>query len=443
MNDITGAAAAAAAEVAAIGEELERLTQMLYQLPVGVLRCRLPDGAVELMNPLVVKLAAHLLQRWSGDSVYTLFESCFPDLRSLVQGHAQRHGVIFESRRIHVPPARAGDQPQWLAMTAMRVDEASFALVVADITREVEREYQIRQAGAWISALVHSSGAHMACLLDEGGRITRWMPYAERLTGWTASQVQGLHVSHLFVEEFGLRERLDARLSRAAASGWDLDDSWMRRGGLEDASPFFASSIVTLLDGGRAERYALVARDMTDRREATESLRRLTVRDHLTGVYNRAFLFNAGEDEVAKACLVNLSVAVILVDVDRFKRVNDTWGHAVGDVALRHVASVLQRVVRGNDVVGRLGGEEFVVLLPGCELPRAVAIAEQMRAMLEAEPAAAGDLVVPLTASFGVASARGSDIRFSELVGRADGAVYDAKAGGRNCVVAAAPVPSA
>ena len=178
----------------------------------------------------------------------------------------------------------------------------------------------------------------------------------------------------------------------------------------------------------------------------SESLAReeaLATRDSLTGLPNRRALYDRARAELSRAARENGSVGVILVDLDHFKRINDQFGHATGDEALRQVADVLQRNRREYDYTGRWGGEEFLVLVPGASLSQAALVAERIRASMEAisiQPAGAD--AIPLRASLGVASASpgARPLGLDELLLQADDALYRAKAGGRNRVCVHTPV---
>jgi diguanylate cyclase (GGDEF)-like protein len=126
-------------------------------------------------------------------------------------------------------------------------------------------------------------------------------------------------------------------------------------------------------------------------------------------------------------------VAVIVGDIDHFKRVNDEHGHATGDAVLVEVAYRLRKALRAFDLAYRVGGEEFLILLPGADVPAATVLAEQLRAAVSAEPAAG----LAVTMSFGVASSAGADVDRDRLFDQADTALYEAKARGRDQVVAA------
>jgi two-component system, cell cycle response regulator len=159
------------------------------------------------------------------------------------------------------------------------------------------------------------------------------------------------------------------------------------------------------------------------------------VQDSLTGVYNRRHLEDRLAAELAAAQRHQRPVAVLLIDVDHFKRVNDRFGHLAGDEALRMMAFVLRGAVRKEDVLGRFGGEEFVVVLPDTDPDGAAAVAEDLRAAIAERPISLDRRSVELTISAGWAMWEGESLE--RLLGRADDALYAAKAAGRNRVAAA------
>jgi diguanylate cyclase (GGDEF)-like protein len=155
--------------------------------------------------------------------------------------------------------------------------------------------------------------------------------------------------------------------------------------------------------------------------------------DPLTGLANRrAFL------ESAAACRPRdgAPLSVLLADLDRFKTVNDRFGHAVGDRVLRVFAGTIERVLRPSDLSGRLGGEEFAVLLPGAGIADAERVAERIRAVYGAAAGTVGGHPVASTVSIGVATSCAAECDLSELLAVADRALYRAKAEGRDRVVA-------
>lgn len=163
----------------------------------------------------------------------------------------------------------------------------------------------------------------------------------------------------------------------------------------------------------------------------------LVIHDQLTGAYSRRFVFEQLEQAVAARQRSGSSASLIMFDLDHFKSINDTHGHPVGDRALREVVRVVSDRLRGGDTLGRVGGEEFLVLLPATNGPAAAALAEQLRLLLADTSVREGDAVVSLPASFGVAELQSTESP-AAWFRRVDQALYQAKASGRNRVVVAA-----
>jgi two-component system cell cycle response regulator len=181
-------------------------------------------------------------------------------------------------------------------------------------------------------------------------------------------------------------------------------------------------------------RLKLMAEDLA---AANEKLYRLSCTDPLTDLFNRRHFNNVIDVEVARLQRYGIPLALILTDIDHFKRVNDEHGHLVGDEVLRRVAVTLGRSVRKADVVARYGGEEIAIVLTNTGTAGAFVLAERLRAAVEKTEVQAGERAVRCTASFGVAAADTSaDLTdAASLVSRADSALYAAKRDGRNRVV--------
>lgn len=173
-------------------------------------------------------------------------------------------------------------------------------------------------------------------------------------------------------------------------------------------------------------------------REQNILLRELAVVDELTGLYNRRFFEGRLQYELDRLRRYGMPLALLLIDIDHFKKVNDTWGHLVGDDALRQVADLARSLVRSVDLLARFGGEELAVLMPETRWQGARDAAERIRAQVEATPLAMGQALIHLTISVGVAAVEeGWSGDNEQLVRAADQALYRAKTAGRNRVVSA------
>lgn len=164
--------------------------------------------------------------------------------------------------------------------------------------------------------------------------------------------------------------------------------------------------------------------------------------DYLTTLPNRRTLAEQGKRAFAAARDDGRGYAVAVIDIDYFKRINDTYGHEAGDEALKHVAGLLRRCCRSDELPTRQGGEEFVVLLDNIDAENALHAGERLRSSVERHPYRLGESELPLTVSIGIAAREACDDHFDQLLSRADAALYQAKAAGRNRVVlASSPNP--
>lgn len=175
---------------------------------------------------------------------------------------------------------------------------------------------------------------------------------------------------------------------------------------------------------------AIVAERTTELTEKNKLLETLSISDRLTGLYNRLKLDQVLEEELARNKRGSSGFSVILLDVDHFKSVNDTFGHQVGDQVLIAIAKILKEGIREVDVVGRWGGEEFLIVCRETDQDGARVLAEKLRAAIAA---CSFPVVGTKTSSFGVAALRPQET-VDALIARADSALYRAKDGGRNCV---------
>ena len=168
--------------------------------------------------------------------------------------------------------------------------------------------------------------------------------------------------------------------------------------------------------------------------QAREELRERANKDLLTMLPNRSAIAAVLDSEISRCHRDHRTVGVILLDIDHFKRINDTYGHFAGDAVLRETAVRLRGNMRPYDQVGRYGGEEFLVVLPNCDLSQAANQAERLRARLHVTPMVVDGVDIPVSASFGVTVSDGTERSPDLFVRVADEALYRAKAGGRNCV---------
>lgn len=312
---------------------------------------------------------------------------------------------------------------------------AGVALEAGALWESAERP-QWRRPTLWL--LVLSIGLFIACyVIDEAGL----RPVASSLI------LGGFYLSGAGALAFGWRDASMLRRFLAIATGllallvaargvmvltmpggWGwISNSFLQ---LWSSTAFY---LLMLLNGFG---YLLLARE-----QGQQELERLAVVDALTDLPNRRGLFAALAPWLALARRPGVPTALVLFDLDGFKRVNDSYGHPAGDTVLRAVADECKRQLRDSDQLGRMAGVEFAILLPRTGLPEAMLVAERMRAAIEASPFKGERAMIGMTASFGVTTIRADDSTVS-LFKRADDALQAAKSAGRNRVhQAAMPAP--
>ena len=275
---------------------------------------------------------------------------------------------------------------------------------------------------------------------DPDGLITDWNPAATEMFGWAAEEVIGRHpVDELFpvADRAVYRAHLAGLLSEHRAPGREplparMEITARHRSGRELPVEL---SIATVRQGGHTEVRAFV-RDITERRAHERELTERALHDHLTGLPNRTLLADRLSTAIAGIGRRGRGIAVLFLDVDRFKVVNDSLGHRAGDLLLVGLAERLRASVRPDDTVARLGGDEFVVLCQDLAHPaEAVEVAERVFDVLE-EPFALGSRSHRVDVSVGIAHASGPGDRAEDLLRDADVAMYQAKStGGRRIAV--------
>jgi len=168
--------------------------------------------------------------------------------------------------------------------------------------------------------------------------------------------------------------------------------------------------------------------------EAYDKMKNMAYMDTLTGLLNRRAMFEILESEISRFMRGNPGFCVILSDLDKFKKINDTYGHNMGDFILKETARILKKPLRREDLVSRWGGEEFLIFIPSSTLSEAVLIAEKLRKTVEGHPFQDGGENIRITMTFGVASFR-ENLELKNLIHEADQKLYKGKNGTRNCVV--------
>lgn len=203
------------------------------------------------------------------------------------------------------------------------------------------------------------------------------------------------------------------------------------------------TTLIPLMDSrGRVEHICLIVYDVTDTamsklalKQANRQLRNLSRTDHLTSLFNRGHWESRLIQEFQRFDRYQLPASLIMLDIDHFKRINDTYGHTTGDEVIRLVSSSICQQLREGDIAGRYGGEEFGIILTGTRREGASLLAERLRNQIEQLSLVIGDEIIKFTISLGICELDTSIASYQEWLERADQALYQAKENGRNCHV--------
>ncbi|MET0271137.1 MAG: sensor domain-containing diguanylate cyclase [Sphingomonas sp.] len=414
----------------------EALLEFLYACPVGLIECDLA-GEITMMNPHAMQHLLPLAGMHDAGNLFAAFERHAPELRNMVTGFAPANGRICEGHRIFVDlgAGRRTTEPKVMACTLVRLGPNRLMATLADISRQVAQEQRLRQADAWFATLLDGADGYAALAIKPDGEIASVNQCFTRQTGFERADVAGRKLDDVLGHDAsGGDLRLHEQLQIAERDGWHLQEGWQRRA---DGERYWCQRLVVARSESEdvtPSGFSVVLRDVPRREAATEDLRRLLTCDHLTGAANRRHFVQVLERERTHWHELRHALSLIVLDLDHFKAVNDTFGHPVGDRLLCRVTEACIALLPPRGIFARLGGEEFGVLLPRHDHDQAVGLAEQLReaiALLEV-PTPKG--TVTATASLGVATLDEADGAIDTLIALADKRLYAAKREGRNRV---------
>ena len=437
------------------GGELQALLKFLYIAPVGIIQATL-DGEITLINPMAANLLMPLQADGTLVNLFTALDPTISELRELVQNHRASSGLICKSLRLNpFYRAQRNSERQTYELTLIKVDVEILMAVLTDVTDIVKREEQIRLGAAWYNALLNEQLNYGVIDLDERGLVMTWSAEMNMLTGFSARQIIGSSCEALFSQESNFSKRLPDLLYEANQSGWTLQNDWCVTA---EGRKFWSSYIISAsqfspldekqpADKNAASKtknaaFVLLLRDINDHADTTSRMIHASSSDHLTGILNRRAFFDLAEIEIRRWARAPRSLCLLAIDADFFKKVNDQFGHGVGDTVLKSMTAAITACMRETDIAARIGGEEFAVLLPHTDLKDACNLAERIRAAVEKIVIVIDDQHVNLTVSIGVAQMSSNIKEVENLMKLADGAMYCAKNLGRNRVEIAHLIPN-
>lgn len=338
----------------------------------------------------------------------------------------------YTSMEIHVP-TQDGIRLHLKTLRRLKVDgEPYVASFGIDITERTLAEEALTNEKDFFDAMVESTPGTFY-VIDAEGNYRRWNNYLNRLTGLSDRELNNRTWLLTVLEED--RPQAATTMKEAIENGYakaELQMLTQDRGARHffiSVRRFVVNNAIYLVGAGV---------DTTDRQAMMKVLEHQAHTDPLTQVANRGHFVEVANQELARCRRYGHQLSLWMLDVDHFKAVNDTYGHHVGDVALQSLMATSREALRDWDIVGRMGGEEFAVLLPETDSMQALDVAERLRMAVAATDIPVEDgKVVHMTISTGIATANDGDVTVETLLERADKALYEAKHTGRNKVCVA------
>jgi diguanylate cyclase (GGDEF)-like protein/PAS domain S-box-containing protein len=298
--------------------------------------------------------------------------------------------------------------------------------LIEEIHRREAAEHGIRRERDFTRRVINSLPG-IFFLVDEEGQDVLWNTNLETVTGYGGEELASLSLFSLFDADsrLALRHKLQEAFTQGHA---ECEGTIVARDGRR--IPFHIKGERIEMDG--SPHVIGMGVDITQRKLLEDELRRLATTDALTGIATRGHFLGSAELEIERTHRYQRPLSVMMLDIDHFKSINDSHGHAAGDMTIRKVVGVLRQLLRVEDLVGRLGGEEFGVLLPETDSERALIVAERIREQIAALHIVNGESRIAVSVSIGLTEYQHSDTGIDALLLRADRALYEAKHGGRN-----------
>jgi len=361
-------------------------------------------------------------------------------LRAVMHGEADSFLMEY--------PCHSPAQERWFCLRATRSPGTDEVFVVAheDITLRRQSENSLRETERMLRQVLETLPVGI-WVMDRTGRILHGNAAGQRI--WGGARYVG-------PEQFGeykgwwlsSGEPIAAEewaAARAIRNGETAVDEEIRIECFDGTNKIILNSAMPLRDDSGAIAGAIIVnQDITVRKQIEKELeetfareRMLARTDDLTGAFNRRYFFELAAHEIAVAKRYHQPLAVVLFDIDHFKRINDTGGHDAGDEALRRIAAMVRDHLREVDLFARYGGDEFILLFPQTAALEAAIVAERIRLEVSAEATPADPGAAAITISSGVAELMSGDDSIDLMIHRADDALYRAKQEGRNRTIVA------
>jgi diguanylate cyclase (GGDEF)-like protein/PAS domain S-box-containing protein len=415
----------------ALRESEARTATILRLSPIVIGVSTVAEGRYTDVNDAFERVLGYSQAETIGRTSHELNIWVDDDSRSQILREIETHGRA-ENLEIRLRRKSGEIFSALVFITPIELHDTSCLLtMMMDITERYQAEEQLRETRDTLQTIIYSSPLAILTL-DQEDKVTMWNPAAEAMFGWSDKQILG-HANPTIPET---KSKEYEALRIAALSGMafsNLDTIRIRK----DGTQFPVSLSVAPLRGQQSQvigRMHVIA-DSTERKKLQEELRQQATTDELTQISNRRHFIELAQNEIKRAARLKRPPAIALIDLDHFKQINDTLGHAAGDRVLIEFSKICQNQIREIDVFARYGGDEFVLLLPETDQEQAYEVLERIRLALTTHPIDINGKRITITISSGITNYAGDQASIDIILSQADKALYHAKESGRNNVV--------
>ncbi len=307
---------------------------------------------------------------------------------------------------------------------------------VQDITEQKAMETELRQSEERFRTVANTA-VDAIIIADAKGTILFWNIAASKIFAYSQDEVIGKPASILMPRHYVEKHERGMKNYHQTGESDYLGNILEFEGTRKDGSEFPLELAVSSWTNGGERFFTAIIRDSTIRKELEKELIHLATRDGLTDLFNRSSFNTKFAKEIERALRYDKPLSLVILDIDNFKLLNDTYGHPAGDAFLQATAQVILDNIRNIDIAARLGGEEFVLILPETMMDSAMNMAERLRQQMESKTVEYNNMGLSKTISVGVASLSESYNTFDTLLKAADDALYVAKRKGKNCIACA------
>lgn len=320
------------------------------------------------------------------------------------------------------------------------LDESSkvFRLLITgqDITRRIELEHKLKLTSSRFSSVIEAA---YDCIItiNQRGNIVLFNKAAQELFGYHDNQVLGKPITILMPERFHqIHDQHIDRFAQSPIRSRQMEERGRIYGRHQNGTEFPVEIAISKINVGGMVEFTAIVRDISEKIRLLDQLAYQASTDHLTGILNRRELEDRAQLLITHARQSGEPLSLLTLDIDKFKNINDTHGHDIGDEVLQLLSKVTTNTIHHLDIFARIGGDEFVVLMPETNKEQSIAMAERLLIIFKKQSFKhvwKGNSI-PFTVSIGVTALRDEDSQLEMILKRADDALYQAKENGRNRV---------